>query len=156
MSFGKQFLNYSRETLKKCWKFGENFWGILVDWLCRNTLNIFMKSPKNFKKLLKNYGVNVKLILGKLWGNTCVILHHKNYKEISEMFLWNFSEIVKKIWINVEITFTTFLIFWLKFCDIFLSVFGKTCEKLLENMKSTLWFLLPSRMQLSLCASWLR
>ncbi len=73
VSFGKQILNYLQETLKKCWKFGEKFWGI-SDQLCRSILNIFMKSGKNFKKLLKNYGVNFKLILGKLWGNIRVIL----------------------------------------------------------------------------------
>ncbi len=99
---GKQILSYLRETLKK-WKFGENFWEIL-DWLCRSILNIFMKSRKNFKKLLKNYGVNVKLILGKLWGNIRVILYYLyfgNYKEISKIFLWNFSnceENLKKRW----------------------------------------------------------
>ncbi len=49
------------------------------------------------------------------------------------MFLWNFSEIVKKIWRNVWNTCTNFLIFWLKFYDILLSIFGKTYEKLLEK-----------------------
>ncbi len=107
--FWKTNFNYLRKTLKKCWKFGENFWGIL-DWLCRNIFNIFMKSHKNFRKLLKNYRANVKLILEKLWGNIPVILYYwyGNCKEISKMFLWNFSEIVKKIWRNVGNTSYTF------------------------------------------------
>ncbi len=106
LSFGKQILNYLRETLKESWKFGENFWGIL-DWLWRSILNIFLKSRKNFRKLLKNYGINVKLIFVKLWGNVWVILYYwyyGNYKEIPKIFLWNFSEIVKKIWRIVENT----------------------------------------------------
>ncbi len=49
VSFVEQILNYLLKTLKKCWKFIENLWGIL-DGLCRSILNIFMKSCKNFQK----------------------------------------------------------------------------------------------------------
>ncbi len=103
--------------------------------LCRSILNIFMKPRKNFKILLKNYGVNFQLILGKFWANIRVILYYSycgNYKEISKMFLWNFSEIVKKIWRNVGNTSYKLIFSW-KFCDIFLLIFGKTYEKLLEK-----------------------
>ncbi len=95
-----------------------------------------MKSSKNFKKLLKNFLVNVKFILGKLWGNIGVILYYRyyeNYEKISKMFLWNFSEIVMKFEETWRILCTNFLIFWWKFYDIFLSIFRKTYEKLLEK-----------------------
>ncbi len=51
VSFVKRILNYLLKTLKKCWKFVENFWWIL-DGLCRSILNIFMKSRKNFQKIV--------------------------------------------------------------------------------------------------------
>ncbi len=131
MSFGKQILNYLRKILKKWWKFGENFWRIL-DTLCGSILNIYMKC-KNFKKLLKNYGVNVKLILGKLWGKIRVILYYRyfgNYKEISKMFLRNFSEIVKKIWRNVGNTSSKFLNILMKILWHFLVNFWKNLWKI--------------------------
>ncbi len=59
-----------------------------------------MKSRKISKNCWKIYRVNVKSILGKLWGNIRVIFYYwyyGNYKEISKMFLWNFSKTVKKI-----------------------------------------------------------
>ncbi len=139
VSFGKQILNYLREILKKCCKFGENFWGIL-EWLCRSILNIFMKSRKNFKKLLKNDGVNVKLILGKLRGNIRVILYYYgNYKEISKMFLWNFSEIVKKIWRNVGNTSYRFFNILMKILLQFFVNFCKNLRKLIGKLWKILY-----------------
>ncbi len=49
------------------------------------------------------------------------------------MFLWNFSEIVKKFEETWGILNINLLIFWWKLCDIFSSIFGKTNEKLLEK-----------------------
>ncbi len=109
-------------------KIRENFWGIL-DWLCRSILNIILKSRKNFKKLSKNYGV--MLNLGKLWGNNRVILHYRyyeNYKELSKMFLWNFSKIVKKIWRNVKNTSYKFFNILVNFWKNLWKIVGK-CEK---------------------------
>ncbi len=54
------------------------------------------------------------------------------------MLLWNFSEIVEKIEETWRILSTNYLIFWLKFCDIFLPIFGKTYEKLLEKYEKYL------------------
>ncbi len=51
VSFVKQIVNYLLKTLKKCWRFVENFWGI-SDWLRRSIWNIFMKSRKNFQKIV--------------------------------------------------------------------------------------------------------
>ncbi len=126
-----QILNYLRETLRKCWKFGENFWGIL-DWLVRSILNIFMKSHTNFKTLLENYGINVKSILGKLWGNIRVILYcryYGNYKEICFFlkFYWNCDENLKK---RGEYSYKCFNVL-IQILWHFLVNFWKTYKKLL-------------------------
>ncbi len=128
-------MNYSRKTLKKCWKFGENVWGIL-DWLCRSILNIFMKSRKNVKKLLKNYRVNInnfEKIVRKHPKNFILLILWK-LQRISKMFLWNFSKIIaKKIWRNVGNTSYKFINILMEILWHFLVNFWKNSEKLWEK-----------------------
>ncbi len=87
VSFVKQILNYLLKTLKKCWKFVENFWGIF-DWLCSSILNIFMKSCKNVQKLLEK-------LRSKCWINFGKIMrkHQSNF-----ILDTDFVEIMKKYW----------------------------------------------------------
>ncbi len=49
------------------------------------------------------------------------------------MFLWNFSEIVKKIWRNVGNTSYKLFNILMEILWLFLSIIGKTYEKLLEK-----------------------
>ncbi len=56
-------------------------------------------------------------------------------KKILQIFLWNFTDIVKKIWRNVGNTSYKFFNISMEFCHISLSIFGKIYEKLLEKYK---------------------
>ncbi len=139
-------MNYLWETLKKYWKFGENFWEIL-DWLGRSILNIFVKSRKIRKKLLEKFWSKVNL--GKLWGNIGVILYYwfcGNYKAIWKMFLWNCEENSKK---RGEYFIKIFKYFDGNFVTFSSQVLEKLIKNYCKNMKNTLWILFPSRMQLS-------
>ncbi len=117
-------------------KIFEEFWTNFVEvfWICLWNL---VKISKNCWKIT---GVNFKLILGKLWGNNRVILYYRHYENYK--YRKCFFEILVKLWRKFEETRgllrTNFFIFWGKFCDIFLSIFGKTHEKLLENYEKYL------------------
>ncbi len=97
-----------------------------------------MRPRKNFKKLLKSYGVNVKLILGKLRGNIRVILYYwyyGNYKEISKIFLWNCEENFKK---RGEYFVQIFYYFDENFVTFSCQFSEKLIKNYWKNMKNTL------------------
>ncbi len=133
--------NKFRITCEKFWrnvgnleKIFEKFWTDYVEILWTFLWNLVKVS----KNCWKNYGINVGLILGKLWGNIGVILYYwfcGNYKE--NRYWKCFFEILLKLARKFEemwgILCTNFLIIWWKFCHIFLWIFGKTYEKLLEK-----------------------
>ncbi len=54
------------------------------------------------------------------------------------MFLWNFSEIVKKIWRNVGNISYKFFKILMEILWLFVSIFRKTYEKLLEKYEKYL------------------
>ncbi len=94
-SFVKQISNYLLKTLKKCWKFVENFWGIL-DRLYRSILNIFIKSRKNFQKLLEK-------LRSKCWINFGKIMRKHQINFILDTDFVEIKKEILKILISIRI-----------------------------------------------------
>ncbi len=113
-------------------KIFEEFWTGYVEIFWTFSWNL-VKISKN---CWKNYGVNVGLILGKIWGNIGVLSYDwfcENYKKILKMFLWNLSEIVKKISRNVGNTLYNFFNILIEILWHFLVSFWRNLWKILQG-----------------------